>query len=84
MLQVEGVSAGYGGLEVLHDLSLRVEHTEIVSLLGANGAGKTTFLRALSGLIPLGRGRIVFADRDISRLAAHRRVALVLGPVFNR
>src|SRR5436190_585617 len=78
MLEVAGVTAGYDSVPVLHDVSLDVGAGEIVSLLGANGAGKSTLLRALSGLIPLSGGRIALDGRDLSRVPAHRRVALGL------
>jgi branched-chain amino acid transport system ATP-binding protein len=58
MLLVEHVAAGYGQVQVLWDVSLRVERNEIVSLIGPNGAGKTTLLRALSGMIPLQTGTV--------------------------
>lgn len=78
MLEVDRISAGYGGVEVLHRVSLKIEPTEIVSLLGANGAGKSTFLRALSGLIPITQGRVIFNGQDLTRLAAQTRVKLGL------
>ncbi|WP_245713773.1 ABC transporter ATP-binding protein [Nocardia vaccinii] len=65
---------GYGRIQALHGISLQVAEGELVTLLGANGAGKTTTMRALSGLLPLGRGRIMFAGKDISKMRAHERV----------
>ncbi|MEX0846929.1 MAG: ABC transporter ATP-binding protein [Ilumatobacteraceae bacterium] len=68
MLELSGVRAGYGQVNVLHDLALTVDQGEIVVMLGANGAGKTTTMRAISGMI--GRtGRIVFEGNDITRAA---------------
>jgi branched-chain amino acid transport system ATP-binding protein len=81
LLVVAGLRARYGDLEVLHDVSLRVDEGEIVALLGANGAGKTTTLRAVSGLHRASAGRITFADRDITAVRAHRVVAMGLGHV---
>ena len=52
LLKVEGLSAGYGELPVLNDVSLDVRRAEIVALVGSNGAGKTTLLRALSRVLP--------------------------------
>ena len=75
MLQVGGLSAGYGGRPVIHGLDLRVDAGEIVVVLGANGAGKSTLARALSGLLPALSGTIRFAGRDITRAAPARRVA---------
>ncbi|MEY4230638.1 MAG: hypothetical protein RLZZ362_1487 [Actinomycetota bacterium] len=68
MLELSGVRAGYGQVNVLQDLSLALEQGEIVVMLGANGAGKTTTMRAISGMI--GRsGHIVFEGVDITRAA---------------
>lgn len=66
MLQVEDVSIAYGPVQVVFDVSLHVGAGEIVALLGTNGAGKTTVLRAISGVIPVTSGRIVFDGEDIT------------------
>lgn len=66
MLQVEDVSVSYGPVQVLFDVSLEVGPGEIVALLGTNGAGKTTVLRAISGVLPVTSGRIVFEGEDIT------------------
>jgi branched-chain amino acid transport system ATP-binding protein len=89
MLEVSGLVAAYGVVEALHGVSLRVEQGEIVTLIGANGAGKTTILRAISGLLRARAGSIRFdADvdgaavtRDISRLPAEQIVQLGLAHV---
>ncbi|MGY1825250.1 MULTISPECIES: ABC transporter ATP-binding protein [unclassified Blastococcus] len=60
MLVLDGLCAGYHGLQILHELDLRVEAGEIVAVVGANGAGKTTTLRAISGLLPTTSGSISF------------------------
>ena|SRR5438876_11288198 len=60
LLEVEGVTSGYGKVEVLHDLSISVPEGTVVSLLGPNGAGKTTTLRVISGTLPAWRGQIRF------------------------
>lgn len=74
--------AGYGAADVLQDVDLRVGQGELVALLGANGAGKSTFLKTLSGLMAPGKGEIIFEDRNVEGLAAHRIVerGLVLVP----
>ncbi|MFG1797249.1 ABC transporter ATP-binding protein [Nocardia altamirensis] len=64
----------YGRIQALHGISLHVAPGELVTLLGANGAGKTTTMRALSGLLPLTRGRILLEGRDITQMKAHERV----------
>ncbi len=66
MLEVTDLHAGYGPFEVLHGLSLNVAAGEIVAVLGANGVGKTTLNRALSGVIPVRGGRIRFDGADIT------------------
>lgn len=74
LLEVEDMVVNYGRIQALHGVSLRVAEGELVTLLGANGAGKTTTMRALSGLLPLTRGRITFEGRDITTMKAHDRV----------
>lgn len=73
MLTVDGVVAGYGSTRVLQNLSLEVASGERLALLGRNGVGKTTLLRALMGQVPLSSGRVVLAGQDISRVPAHER-----------
>ena len=68
MLEVNGLSGGYGSIEVLWDVDLKVGEDEIVALVGSNGAGKTTLLRAISGLIPPTAGDVRFADRPLAGL----------------
>ncbi len=69
MLRLEGVRAAYGPVEVLRGLDLEVREGEMVCLIGANGAGKTSTLRAISGLLRATVGRITFAGREIQALA---------------
>lgn len=78
MLTLDRVSAGYRRLQVLHDVSMRVEQGEIVALVGANGAGKTTLLRAISGLIGVTGGTITFEGQRIDGLRPERIVRLGL------
>ncbi len=81
ILQLNEISAGYGPLAVLEQVSLAVGVGEIVCLIGANGAGKTTTLRSISGLLPPRSGSIIFAGSDITRLPPHRIVELGLAQV---
>jgi branched-chain amino acid transport system ATP-binding protein len=67
LLEVQSLSAGYGGMPVLHEVSIAVHKAELVALVGSNGAGKTTLLRTLSRLLPCS-GRIVLGGRDITGL----------------
>ncbi|MDR7435417.1 MAG: ABC transporter ATP-binding protein [Armatimonadota bacterium] len=71
MLVLEEVSAAYDGVQVLYDISLRLEQGEIVCVIGANGAGKTTILRTISGLLAPIAGRIWFENTRIDRLPPH-------------
>jgi branched-chain amino acid transport system ATP-binding protein len=84
LLTVEGLRVGYGKVEVLHGIGLRVAAGEIVALLGSNGAGKTTTLRALSGLEPVRAGHIMLSDQNIAGLPAHQIAALGLAHVPER
>jgi len=71
MLAVENLSVNYGAIRALHQISCRVEQGEIVALIGANGAGKTTILNTISGIVPSVSGSVAFEGEDITRLAAH-------------
>lgn len=74
MLEVAGLSAGYGRVEVLQDVDLEVGEGEIVALVGSNGAGKTTLLRTVSGLISPTAGQVTFAGEDLTGLRPERVV----------
>jgi branched-chain amino acid transport system ATP-binding protein len=74
LLELSGVSVHYGRIRAVDDLSITVEEGEIVTLIGANGAGKSTTMRAISGIRPVSSGRITFAGEDITRLRADLRV----------
>ncbi|MFY1637675.1 ABC transporter ATP-binding protein [Solwaraspora sp. WMMB335] len=74
LLEIEDVSLLYGRIQALHGISLTVDEGEIVALIGANGAGKSTTMRAISGIRAIASGRIRFAGEDISKLRADLRV----------
>ena len=74
MLRLEGVDAFYGDLQALADVSFEVRDKEIVALVGANAAGKSTTLRVISGLVAPRHGRVLLNDEDLTALPAHRRV----------
>ena len=76
MLQVNDVHAGYGNLKILRGVDMSISDGGIVTLLGGNGTGKSTLLKAISGLIPLMKGQITFDGVDISNLKPHERVRL--------
>src|SRR5262245_32801869 len=75
MLVLEQVNVFYGGIHALRDVSLTVNAGEVVTLIGSNGAGKSTTLRAITGLIAPRSGRVVFEGEDIAGVPAHRLVA---------
>ncbi len=81
MLEVSNVNVFYGGIHALHDISFQVNQGEIVTLIGANGAGKTSILHALSRLIPAKSESMTFDGQDISRLEAHKLVPMGLSHV---
>ena len=71
MLEVQGIDAGYGPVQVLRGLTLTARPGEITCLLGRNGAGKTTTMKAIMGLLPLRAGRILLDGEEIGTLPAH-------------
>jgi branched-chain amino acid transport system ATP-binding protein len=81
MLTVMGLRAGYGKIEVLHDVDLSVDRGQIVALIGANGAGKTTLMKTICGLIRPSAGSIEFAGKSIVHRQPHKIVALGLSQV---
>lgn len=74
LLEVDSLVSAYGQVEVLHGLSLNIKEGETVALIGANGAGKTTFLKALSGIQPVRSGKVFFDGKDITSMRADLRV----------
>lgn len=78
LLNLENVRIGYGDVEVIREVSLSVEEGAITSLVGSNGAGKTSLLKAVSGIIPCKKGAIYFDGKDIAPLPSHVRVGLGL------
>jgi branched-chain amino acid transport system ATP-binding protein len=74
MLSLEAISAHYGQIQALRNVSLNVDKGEIVAVIGPNGAGKTTLLNAISGVVPTNSGRITFDDTPITNLSPERIV----------
>lgn len=81
MLVVEGLQAGYGEAQVLHDIHLQVGQGQVVTLLGRNGMGKTTTISTIFGLLPARGGRVTIDGRDMTRAAPHRIARAGLGLV---
>jgi branched-chain amino acid transport system ATP-binding protein len=71
MLSVRGLCAGYGKVQVLHDISIDVPQGKLVTLIGSNGSGKTTTMRAISGMLAPGSGRVELGGRDITGLPSY-------------
>jgi branched-chain amino acid transport system ATP-binding protein len=81
MLTLKSLQAGYGRLMVLKGISLHVRQGEVVTLIGGNGAGKSTTLKAISGLLPVWKGQVKFAGQDLNKVPAEQVVALGLALV---
>lgn len=75
MLELRNVNAAYGNIQVLHNIDLVIKSGEIITLIGANGAGKSTTLMAISGIVPLRSGKILFEGEAIHKLAPEKLVA---------
>jgi branched-chain amino acid transport system ATP-binding protein len=78
LLEIKGIVAGYGSVEVLHEVSLEVREGEIVTLIGGNGAGKSTTLMCASGVVPLRAGEITFAGERIAQVGGGVRADLLV------
>ncbi|HEX3018630.1 MAG TPA: ABC transporter ATP-binding protein [Caproicibacter sp.] len=72
MLKISNLNVFYGGIHALKDINIEVNEGEIVTLIGANGAGKTSTLRAISGLVPLASGTIEFEGKELDKVQAHK------------
>ena len=81
LLTVSGLQAWYGAAQILYDVDLTVERGEVVALMGRNGAGKSTTMKSIMGLIDKRRGQLRFMDHDISQYSTHEIAALGLGYV---
>ncbi len=86
LLEVSGIHTFYGAIEALKGVSLTVDEGEVVTLIGSNGAGKSTTLRSISGLTPAAKGMIRFGGEDITRVTAHEVVTrgIALSPEGRR
>lgn len=82
VLEIQGVSSGYGEVQILWDVSLKLERGKLTSLVGSNGVGKTTLMRTVMGLIKPWQGTVTFNNREVTRLSPHDKAAagLVLVP----
>jgi branched-chain amino acid transport system ATP-binding protein len=79
LLEIKDIHVHYGKIAALKGVSVDVDEGEIVTLIGANGAGKSTTLKTISGLRPLSAGKVIFGGRDISKVSGHKRVLMGIG-----
>ena len=81
MLKVENVSVNYGAIKALQNVSFEINQGEIVTLIGANGAGKTTILNTISNIVPSVAGRVTYLGKDVTKLPPHEIVKLGISQV---
>ena len=81
MLSVNNLQVHYGMIQAIKDVSFEVNEGEVIALIGANGAGKTTILHTVSGLLQPTKGSIIFGGQDISKIPAHKIVSLGMAHV---
>jgi ABC-type branched-subunit amino acid transport system ATPase component len=82
LLEIDGLTSGYGSSEVVSDVSFKLARSEILAVVGKNGMGKTSLLKAVLGFLPAWRGKVRLAGRDVTRMPPHlkRRLGLVYVP----
>ncbi len=76
LLSIDNVSAGYGDLKVLFDVSIHVDKGEVVSLVGPNGAGKTTLLNIISGFVPITSGSVTYNGQELTKIKTSKRAEM--------
>jgi ABC-type branched-subunit amino acid transport system ATPase component len=74
MLKIKNLKAGYGEQEILHGINLKVKPEEIVAIIGPNGSGKSTFLKSIFNLCDVFSGKIIFKDKNITRMPTHELI----------
>ena len=82
LLKLENITKTFGGLVAVNDVSLEIEHGELLAIVGPNGAGKTTLFNVISGVYRPDKGKIIFEEKDITRMPAYKRAPLGLGRTF--
>ena len=82
ILELQGIESGYGEVQILWGVSMRLEEGRLTSLVGSNGSGKTTLLRTATGLTPAWKGKVLFEGKDVTHLSPHEKaqMGLVLVP----
>ena len=81
MLNIQNISTFYGNIQALKDISISVQEGEIITLIGANGAGKSTTLMSLCGIVPVKSGSIIFDGKDITQMSPDKIVSLGISQV---
>jgi len=81
ILELKEIEAAYGGIQALKGINLHVDKGEIVTLIGSNGAGKSTTLKSISGQVPVKKGNIIYKDKDITNISAHKTAILGISQV---
>ena len=81
MLELRSVNAAYGNIQVLHNIDLEIHTGEIITLIGANGAGKSTTLMAISGIVPVRSGKILFEGNNINKYSPEKLVSMGISQV---
>ena len=81
MLELQGLSSGYGAIEALKSIDMRIDKGEIVTLIGANGAGKSTTLRSITGLVVPSGGQVLFEGKNLTGMPTHQITALGISMV---
>ena len=82
LLKLENVTKSFGGLIAVNDVSLEIEHGELIAIVGSNGAGKTTLFNVISGVYLPDKGKVTFEGRDITLMPTHKRAPLGIGRTF--
>lgn len=82
LLKLQHITKSFGGLVAVNDVSLEIQHGELIAIVGPNGAGKTTLFNVINGVYPPSQGVVIFEDRDITRLPAYKRAPLGIGRTF--
>ncbi len=78
ILEIESLESGYGDVQILWDVNLSAKKSRLTTVIGSNGSGKTTLMRAIVGVLPAWKGRIIFEGQDITKLPAYKRAELGL------